>query len=217
MNIQQQANALYGGHGTSKPAHYWTAYEELLAPIKNKPIRLLELGVSTGASLAIWEKLLPLATIVGVDIDPRPSLVPDSPRVFFVRGSQGDMATKDAVMKAVDGAPFDIIIDDASHLGGLTRQAFDMFYPELKPGGTYVIEDCGASFMPTIEDSGAYPPPPATDPKKFPGHEFGIMGVVKQIMDEMFLSYSMNDEKGHIAHMNIQPHIAFIGKPNRLP
>lgn len=42
---------------------------------------------------------------------------------------------------------FDIIIDDASHIGELTRIAFwHLFDNHLKPGGLYVIEDRGTGY-----------------------------------------------------------------------
>jgi len=42
---------------------------------------------------------------------------------------------------------FDIIIDDASHLGKLTKIAFwHLFETHLKGGGFYVIEDWGTGY-----------------------------------------------------------------------
>ena len=36
---------------------------------------------------------------------------------------------------------FDLIVDDASHLYRPTLASFEVLYPRLRPGGTYVIED----------------------------------------------------------------------------
>jgi spermidine synthase len=42
---------------------------------------------------------------------------------------------------------FDIIIDDASHFGDLTKIAFwHLFDNHLKPSGLYVIEDWGTGY-----------------------------------------------------------------------
>ena len=40
-----------------------------------------------------------------------------------------------------DGAPLDLVIDDASHRLEPTRASFDMLFPRLRPGGLYIIED----------------------------------------------------------------------------
>jgi len=39
--------------------------------------------------------------------------------------------------------PLDMVIDDASHRYSTTRKAFEIAFPLLKPGGSYVIEDWG--------------------------------------------------------------------------
>jgi hypothetical protein len=38
-------------------------------------------------------------------------------------------------------APFDFIIDDGSHQPNAVRTAYDVLWPLLRMGGTYVIED----------------------------------------------------------------------------
>lgn len=40
---------------------------------------------------------------------------------------------------APDG--FDLIVDDASHDGVLTRRTWELLWPLVRPGGFYVIED----------------------------------------------------------------------------
>ena len=39
------------------------------------------------------------------------------------------------------GAPLDLVIDDASHLYGPTKASFEALFPLLREGGVYVIED----------------------------------------------------------------------------
>lgn len=210
--LHSRADDLYGSHITHKDPHYLTAYNEIFDPIRNNSISLLELGVSTGASLALWAEYFSLARIAGVDILPRPSLVPNLERVAFFQGSQDDPLVLDRARRFV-GGQFDIVIDDASHFGAETRRSFDWLFPHVKPGGYYIIEDCGSSFMRSFPDFGEYPPEPIDNTKRFPSHDYGIMGVTKQIMDEMFLTFSHSGcGKGHIESMLMLPHIAFIKK-----
>ena len=50
---------------------------------------------------------------------------------------------------------FDIIIDDASHFGDLTKIAFwHLLYNHLKPSGLYVIEDWGTGSIGAIDLTG---------------------------------------------------------------
>ena len=48
---------------------------------------------------------------------------------------------------------FDIIIDDASHIGELTKATFwHLFDRHLKPGGLYAIEDWGTGYLDDFPD-----------------------------------------------------------------
>ncbi|QMV25592.1 hypothetical protein GRI33_01015 [Brucella sp. BO3] len=132
--LHSRADDLYGSHITHKDPHYLTAYNEIFGPIRNNSISLLELGVSTGASLALWAEYFSLARIAGIDILPRPSLVPNLERVAFFQGSQDDPAVLNRALRFVGGS-FDIVIDDASHFGAETRKSFDWLFPHVKPGG----------------------------------------------------------------------------------
>jgi hypothetical protein len=55
---------------------------------------------------------------------------------------------------------FDIIIDDASHFGDLTKIAFwHLFDNHLKPSRLYVIEDWGTGYWSDWTDGKNLPPP----------------------------------------------------------
>lgn len=53
--------------------------------------------------------------------------------------------------------PIDLIIDDASHHYAATRHAFEISFPSLRPGGSYVIEDWGWAHWPSVTRFGATP------------------------------------------------------------
>ena len=56
--------------------------------------------------------------------------------------SQSDRAAVTAIMDEEFGdEPIDLVIDDASHEYGLSRESFEIVFPRLRMGGLYVIED----------------------------------------------------------------------------
>ena len=93
--------------------------------------KVCELGVKNGESLRMWQSLFPLGEITGVDNDPASVFPPRAKKVI---------ASQDNPVLAELG-PFDLIVDDASHEGLLTREAFRILWPRVSPGGFYVVED----------------------------------------------------------------------------
>jgi len=164
-----------------KSPHYYPLYERFLDAIHDKPLRILELGVYNGKSMWLWRDYFPRAQIVGFDILPRPANLPDDPRMHFVQGDQGNLNDLALAAKLVEGRQFDVIIDDASHMGDLTRRSFHYLFPNcLVPGGLYVIEDYVAPMLKDWPDGHPYSPPaPSNDPKIFPSYQYGAVGFVK--------------------------------------
>lgn len=67
-DIYQAWSAIPGGH---KWLHYFEASQDVFDGLRSRPIRMLEIGVYHGASLAMWRRCLhPDSVIVGIDIDP---------------------------------------------------------------------------------------------------------------------------------------------------
>lgn len=196
-----------------KGAQYMEEYDRILAPWRSQPLRILELGVCNGASMKIWRDYLPAATIVGLDLNPKPLGFPDDPRCLFIQGSQDDSKVLDAAVQLAGGL-FDLIIDDASHLGWLTARAFShLFVHALKPGGWYAIEDICTSFLPSFFSDGVDYRVPSLDAdrgqKVFPSCVNGVIGVVKQLFDHLMAPTMLNsaytnlDVERMIARRNI--------------
>src|SRR5215831_17564369 len=184
--LSELAVPLYGNDPYRKADIYLREYDRLFAPMRLLPIRFLELGVHQGTSMAIWEKYFPLATVVGVDIQPKPPSFPTADRFHFVQGAQDDVAVLDLAL-ANAGGPFDIILDDCSHLGCHAARSFaHLFKKGLVPGGIYIIEDICAAFSSNVVDAAPFNPPtiglPGT-PSVFPSHEHGMVGLIKQLID----------------------------------
>lgn len=136
----------YGGH------LYTPVYHTLFSARREQQLRVLEIGVggydverAGGLSLAMWASYFPYATIVGLDIHRK---VLDLPaRVHLVQGSQADGGTLAHVTEKY--GPFDIIIDDGSHVVEHQLASFRHLYTAMQADGIYAIEDTQTSFMPS--------------------------------------------------------------------
>lgn len=131
------------GHG------YLATYAELFAPMREEPVRLLEIGVWEGASLATWPQYFshPEARFIGVDIDI--SRVRFSDNLDNRAGAMyGDANNVDDLRAAVDelGGRIDIVIDDGSHHVAQQRASFNYLRQFLTPGGLYIVEDLHTHF-----------------------------------------------------------------------
>jgi hypothetical protein len=116
---------------------------------------------------------------------------------------------------APDG--FDIIIDDASHIGELTKTTFwHLFHHHLKPGGLYAIEDWGTGYLDDFPDGKRFDPKPSIlDP--FPCHSHGMVGFVKELVDEqgagsITLGRKEEFRRSKFESLLITPGVVFVTK-----
>lgn len=129
-----------------KSITYLPVYESYLGAFRDKPFTLLELGVAQGASLMMWATNFPKATIVGLDIR-LPTRDNWPANVHLYQGDQTDSSLLGRIAHEHAPLGFDIIIDDASHIGDLTCLSLDCLYrTHLAHGGLYFIEDWGTGY-----------------------------------------------------------------------
>ncbi|MGH7052334.1 MAG: hypothetical protein ACREE4_04425 [Stellaceae bacterium] len=133
-----------GGH------HYGATYGTVLRQFRYRPIKLLEIGIGGydseigGGSLLAWQAFFPFAKIVACDIAPKPELSSRRTRIYTIdQSSDADLARL-----ATAEAPFDIIIDDGSHLNEHQVFTFSKLFASLNDSGLYIIEDVQTSFWP---------------------------------------------------------------------
>ncbi|QJR15687.1 class I SAM-dependent methyltransferase [Usitatibacter palustris] len=141
---------LYLTH-VGKIADKWTlfldVYERIFARFRDKPLALVEVGVANGGSLELWARYFAAATVViGCDVDPKcGSLRFEDRRIGVVVGA---VNSAPAYKEITDKAPtFDLFIDDGSHTSRDIVLSFLNYFPRLKPGGLYVIEDLHCSYL----------------------------------------------------------------------
>jgi SAM-dependent methyltransferase len=169
-----------GNYVTGKPESYLRTYSRWFGELLDEPIRLLELGIQRGGSLLLWADVFPRGEIVGLDLNPAPVL--DSERIRTYQGPQQDPAVLDRI--AAEAAPegFDIVIDDASHLGEFTLASFNhLFDRHLKPGGLYVIEDWGCGYWSDWPDGHAYEGPPALERPYSPSRTAAVVASLRSV------------------------------------
>ncbi|MBW4454432.1 MAG: hypothetical protein KME55_17960 [Nostoc indistinguendum CM1-VF10] len=115
-------------------------YQEHFAPLRNKNLKILEIGIggydepySGGDSLRMWKQYFPNSMIYGMDIVDKKVLEEDRIKIF--QGSQDDEIFLNKVV--AETGKFDIIIDDGSHRNDHVIKTFKILFPELNHGGIY--------------------------------------------------------------------------------
>jgi 23S rRNA U2552 (ribose-2'-O)-methylase RlmE/FtsJ len=196
------------GDAARKGDRLLRVYGRLLAEFQQQPIALLELGVYHGASMRIWREYFPRATIVGIDIEP--IRLPDLPNVRIVQGDQAEPECLDRAIAAIGGSLFDIIIDDASHLGVKSKASFEhLFVHGLKPSGLYFVEDYAAPLLPGWPDGASFTRSPAGS---LDSYQQGMIGFLKQVIDEMAIDVVRMESRFRLAEIAFYPNICVIRK-----
>jgi len=202
-----------GRYETDKSKLYLQNYEKYFQHLQDKEIILLELGIHKGGSLLLWRDYFANATIVGLDNKPC-QLVDPTGRINVYQGLQQDDALLDRIRHETAPDGFDIIIDDASHIGELTSISFwHLFENHLKEGGLYVIEDWRTGYWDAWPDGNQYKQSlnqrglrkwfldrvicrkkrsiwgrrleKLLYRKQFRSHCYGMVGVIKKLVDEL--------------------------------
>ena len=127
--------------------HYFDIYTKHFGRYRDRPIKMLEIGVYRGGSLRMWKDYFhPDSTIVGIDIDKSCKDHEIADRNVFVRiGSQADPRFLAEVNE--EFGPFDIILDDGSHKTHHQNISFGaLFRSALRDGGCYMVEDVHTNY-----------------------------------------------------------------------
>jgi SAM-dependent methyltransferase len=132
------------GRVIHKWEHYFPAYEENFSAFRNKDILFLEIGCGQGGSLQLWRRYFgPLATIVGIDINPACSTY-EEPGIFVRIGDQSDTEFLQSIINEF-GIP-QIVLDDGSHVMNHINSSFDFLYPLMSPNSVYMVEDLHTAY-----------------------------------------------------------------------
>lgn len=157
--------------GTIKHA-YTDIYARYLEPLRHKSVRLLEIGVACGSSLKMWSKYLGTSSkIVGVDIRQEcASLCQNYDNIKIM--------IADAASTTIPG-PFDVIVDDGSHVSEDIVKTWNRLWPALSPGGYYIVEDMRCTHDSNYQKNFTFPKHPSAFDRKH------IMAWLDALMKEM--------------------------------
>jgi len=193
--IQASLESLCAKYSSDKGG-YIRHYERHFSRFRDRPVRLLEMGVYRGASLLMWREYFARGLIAGLDLAPNP-LKEAFDRIRFFQGSQDDEGLLDRIANEIAPEGFDIIIDDAAHIGHLATKSFNVLARRhLKPDGIYVVEDWGTGYWRNWPDG-----VPFTSVELGRNQSFGagMVGLVKSFVDEVAWSDVTHPRNGDLS------------------
>ncbi len=122
-------------------------YEPLFAPMRQDSIRFFEIGILNGVSHLMWRTYFRNAAIFGIDIRNYSHYSEGSGIMTFV----ADQSNREDLQAFIDtsGGQFDVILDDGGHAMDQQQISLGYLFPEVKPGGLFIIEDVHTS-LPTL-------------------------------------------------------------------
>jgi len=153
-------------YGTDKVTthHYERLYEHLLAPYRDKPLKMLEIGLGCdmnygpGASYYTWLEYFPFVDLYYIEFDAACAALwmNKTEKATVFAGDQADISfLEDFLVKT--GGDFDVIIDDGGHTMVQQRTSLEVLWKSVKPGGIYFIEDLATSYLPTYGGGAGQP------------------------------------------------------------
>jgi hypothetical protein len=196
----------YDTDKASNPA-YLRDFEEVFGALRERRIALLELGVLRGGSLQMWRDYFPAAKIVGLDIN-EVRVGDESGRIRTYCGRQDDTRLLDRIRATeAPGEPtrtsFWHLLQRHLNPGGIYciedwGTGYWPSWPDghrIGAGGSLGVRRRLHRLAVSVSASAAFQRNPAARraamrleralvPRRFPSHDFGMVGFVKELIDE---------------------------------
>lgn len=122
---------------------YLNKYEKYINFDRNDKIKILEIGIDKGKSLKMWKDYFINSTILGIDIIPECKNYEEE-RIFVEIGDQTNYHFLSEISEKY--GPFDLIIDDGSHMNYDVITTFNIMFNNVSNKGLYIIEDSCTSY-----------------------------------------------------------------------
>lgn len=130
----------------TKWLHYFDVYDREFSRFRSRPITFLEIGIFKGGSIPMWKSYFSDdSTLVFADIDPDCTRHAE-PGTRVEIGNQADPAFLASLAEKY--GPFDVVLDDGSHLCPHQIKSFEGLWPHMADRSIYVVEDCHSSYWP---------------------------------------------------------------------
>lgn len=194
------------GKVSDKWSIYLAEYDRLFSSYRERPVRMLEIGIQNGGSLEIWSKYFPNAqSIVGCDINPDcANLTYGDERIKVVVGDANTNATESVILG--HSANFDLIIDDGSHTSSDIVKSFACYFRHLNEGGIFVAEDLHCSYWQEYEGGLYYPYSSMAFFKRLAdvvNHEhWGIKKARRQLLQGFSKQFSVEFDEDELAKIH---------------
>jgi SAM-dependent methyltransferase len=188
--LTEIADRLVTSDPGTKGRGYYEIYDRYFHELARPDATMLELGVYQGQSTKVFASYFGDGKIIAVDNLDRGLDFSAFPNVFFERADQRSGAQLAAIQKKHAPAGFDIIIDDAAHIGAWSRASYEALFPLLKPSGLYIVEDWGTGYWNDWPDGRMRRPAGASvlgwlRRKRIPSHDYGMVGFLKGLIDDL--------------------------------
>ena len=159
--LNQDKSDLINGFFLGKPIRLLSQYMAMWQQRSDMRVNnVLELGIYGGGSIAFWFELLQPDKYVALDLAScgdtdyfnkyiASRKLENRIKTFWETNQSNREALRAIVATELNGPP-DLIIDDASHLYSETKASFETLFPQLRPGGLYIIEDWSWGCWPNL-------------------------------------------------------------------
>jgi len=160
--------ALLDAEGSDKGLWYGGLYGVLLEPSREQIRCVVEIGIGTvipeaagsmfgigndnyrpGGSLRAWRDFLPNAAVHGVDVAADTQFTGEG-RITTHLCNSTDTEQSAAMLRSIAPLVPDLVIDDGLHVEAGQIATLRNFFPALRPGGLYVVEDVLETAIPGI-------------------------------------------------------------------
>lgn len=122
---------------------YIDTYSSILAPYRYTAKNILEIGLMSGESLAMWNEYF-AGEVWGIDCDIKPINGLADLTEAIANGLKiviGDASNPADIEKYFTGIKFDVVIEDANHDIEQQLQIYSALKPYMAEGSIYIIED----------------------------------------------------------------------------
>jgi hypothetical protein len=144
MSTLKEIFETHNGRLIHKWDHYFDVYERYFSIYKNKPVNILEIGISHGGSLQMWRKYFgEAANIFAIDINGECKKFEDAKTKIFIGSQEDEVFLKELYKQLPE---LDILIDDGGHTMKQQLTTFNILLPIVKDGGIYMVEDTHTSY-----------------------------------------------------------------------